>query len=163
MSDSGFERFVSGAGNLYFLAAIALFVTLILLTTGMARAQEYTITDSLDPDALEEDALGEDALGEDALGLERVDPALIRQLAVQKTDLPIAEIPPRPPQAIPMYFCWRCWAWHPGFRGGGSVATAGACPRCDPGPRPCADRLWRQRPAAELPDPDGGQPPSRPP
>jgi len=118
MSDSGFERIASGAGNLFFLAAIALFVTLILLATGTVRAQEVLIADSLEPDALEEDALEPDALGEDALGLERVDPALVRQLAAQPNALPIAEIPPRPRQAIPMYFCWRCWSWHRGHRGG---------------------------------------------
>ncbi len=119
MSDSGFERIASGAGSLFFLAAIALFVTLILLATGMVRAQEvFLIADSLEPDALEEDALEPDALGEDALGLERVDPALIRQLAAQPNALPIAQIPPRPRQAITMYFCWRCWSWHRGHRGG---------------------------------------------
>ncbi len=40
MSDSGFERIASGAGTLFFLAAIVLFVTLIFLATGTVRAQE---------------------------------------------------------------------------------------------------------------------------
>lgn len=102
-----------------FLSGLVVFVFLMAVPGAeLARAQEVLIADSLEPDVLEEDALEPDALGEDALGLERVDPALIRQLAAQPNELPIAEIPPRPRQAIPMYFCWRCWSWHRGHRGG---------------------------------------------
>lgn len=112
------ERVAMWAGNLFFLAAIALFVTLILLTTGTVKAQEYLITDSLEPDVLVENALDEDALGEDSLGLERFDPELFRQLAAMKIDLPIAEVPPKPRELIPTWFCCRCWVWHRGEYGG---------------------------------------------
>lgn len=118
MFDTRFERVAMVAGNLFFMVAIAFFVTLILLATGTVRAQEYLITDSLEPDALEEDTLEPDALEEDALGLESFDSELFRQWAQVRFDLPIAEVPPRPPQAIPMYFCLSCWEWHPGYGGG---------------------------------------------
>jgi len=116
MFNSRFERAALWAGNLFFLFAIALFVTLILLATGMVKAQDALAPDALVPDTLEPDALDEDALGEDALGIERVDFATILPQVDFTTDLPIAQVPPRPPQAIPMWFCWRCWAWHTGFR-----------------------------------------------
>lgn len=129
MDSPRFERIAFGAGSLFFLTAIALFVSLILLVTGTVKAQEYSPTslleDALEPDALEEDALGEDVLGEDALGNERVDFTAALPQVDFTTDLPVAQVPPRPRQAIPMWFCTRCWAWHTGFaprnRGDGVV------------------------------------------
>jgi hypothetical protein len=118
MFDTRSERVATWAGNLFFLAAIAFFVTLILLATGTAGAQEYPIADSLEPDALEGDALDEDALDEDALGIERVDLADILPQVDFTTDLPLAVVPPKPREAIPTWFCWRCWVWH---RGGSGV------------------------------------------
>jgi hypothetical protein len=127
------ERVAFGAGSLFFLAAIVLFVSLILMVTGTVKAQEYPSTgvlqDALEPDALEEDALGEDVLDKDALGNQRVDFAAVLPQVDFSTDLPLAQVPPRPPQLIPMWFCWRCWAWHTGFRP--RIRNEGQQFRCD--------------------------------
>lgn len=72
MFDTRFERITSRVGNLFFLAAIGFFITLILLTSGKVEAQEVQFTDSLEPDALDEDALDEDALGLEPVKLEDV-------------------------------------------------------------------------------------------
>jgi hypothetical protein len=45
------ERIADGAGNVFFLAAIILFITLIILATGTVRAQDAPEPDALAPEA----------------------------------------------------------------------------------------------------------------
>lgn len=111
-----YERIATGVGNLFFLAAIVFFITLILLASGAVEAQEFPFSDALEPDVLEEDALGPNALEEDALGLKSFDPELFREWAQMDVELPVVtEIPPCPREAIHHYFCWRCWKWYRGI------------------------------------------------
>lgn len=98
MFDTRGERIATGAGNLFFLAAIILFITLILLTTGTVQAQDSLLPSGLDDDALEPDALATDALDPDALGLE---PGDFHELLVS-----IGESDP-----TLLAFCYWCQEW----------------------------------------------------